>query len=962
MTSIPPVFSDTFQRNMDALERHRPELHRLVSGIEEIPPGRFLLTRSGLPTLEFTAPGRPPLLAYGPENPWNDSAVHLQTVTTGSRGLVCFVGMGLGYGPLLVLRERPEVSKLVILEPWMNIFCAALKAVDLSPLIVSDKVEFFLGETDFRGFEHAVARTATIQDTHILRHVPSFQWAPERYADLDRKVFMLINKLNAQGGTTNLCGHIFFRNRLRNLTLLRHCIPLEALEETFKGRPAVLVAAGPSLDRDIPALREAAGRSILIAADSALAPLLRAGIVPNFVTSIDYEEVNFEKLAPFLQEDWPFSLVATVKVSPAIPKTFPARRLFFAFNEDLAHNWLVRSLGVQTLVPAALSVAHLSLGLALVTGADPIIFVGQDLAYTSLDADHAAGTVFMEHGLPEGKEIFFVPGLDGGNVPTDRGLLSLKKQFEDILAQFPRTYINASAAGAHIEGTEVMRLSEAVTSFMKDRFDVASGVDDACAAARPYPVDALLRDCRTVLARIKKVTRHMERAGVLLPAARGAVLLLRGSGQPVRAFQDLPPSIAGQLVELDRINKSIDRPAELWEQVLELTFQALKENDDRTAAALRIRQQEGYLPWLVAEMERMEAVNRIRAVAIETYRGLVQDLMTHLLREQTLSARIREAPKRKDIEDLTRLYVRSGDMILARNTLRELRLLAPEDPGVSALAGTVCSGLLDLESALLFWSRAGLNGGEETAAARRLAAGPWIEHARKYGETYPHLLQTWLMRVGGLAGDDDVLAAQIEGIWGEFRQRIEAKLSENEVTAAERLLSPWEALAGRVPESIFLKARCASAREAIPEALLHMERAVELAPGRPDWLAFLARLLLEAGRFDEGIARLQDAVVLDPKTATLWEELGDVLVSASDYDGAVRAYEFCLAALPHLTGVLRKIGDCCLHSCRPGAAKAAYRAVLERSPQDPLALACLEKALQMEGLLGLKEESEPQGG
>ena len=108
---------------------------------------------------------------------------------------------------------------------------------------------------------------------------------------------MLINSLNAQGGTTRKRGEQFFHTRLKNMTMLRHWHRLEALRGSFKNKPAVLVAAGPSLDQSLPLLKEVQDNCVIIAVDSAVTPLTNAGIMPDFVTTLDCQEVNFEKIS-----------------------------------------------------------------------------------------------------------------------------------------------------------------------------------------------------------------------------------------------------------------------------------------------------------------------------------------------------------------------------------------------------------------------------------------------------------------------------------------------------------------------------------------------------------------------------------------------------------------------------------------------------------------------------------------
>ena len=56
--------------------------------------------------------------------------------------------------------------------------------------------------------------------------------------------------------------------------LAGHNVP--ALRDAYRGRPAVVAAAGPSLDAAVSPLRDLEGRALLVAADTALRPLLTA--------------------------------------------------------------------------------------------------------------------------------------------------------------------------------------------------------------------------------------------------------------------------------------------------------------------------------------------------------------------------------------------------------------------------------------------------------------------------------------------------------------------------------------------------------------------------------------------------------------------------------------------------------------------------------------------------------------
>ena len=57
--------------------------------------------------------------------------------------------------------------------------------------------------------------------------------------------------------------------------------------ENKEGYPAFIVSAGPSLDKNIDMLKEVKGRGMIMAVDTAIKPLLKKGIVPDIVASVD---------------------------------------------------------------------------------------------------------------------------------------------------------------------------------------------------------------------------------------------------------------------------------------------------------------------------------------------------------------------------------------------------------------------------------------------------------------------------------------------------------------------------------------------------------------------------------------------------------------------------------------------------------------------------------------------------
>ena len=941
-----------WQANMEALSHYRPELYEQIRHEKHEDAGR-LEDAGGWFNFVYPSgePDQPPRRAVVGDTPWEDVAFHLDTVPPEAKGLVVFLGMGLGYGPLLIQRERSVIAQVVIVEPSPALFGAALHAVDLRPLIASEKVLFFVGELDLERFEGAVSRVASLEDTHILRHLPSFQWQPQLYGELNNSVYMLLNQLNASGSTTRKCGTTFVENRLANLTLVHHSHSLDILRDAFQGRPAVLVAAGPSLDRTIPVLREVADRCVLIAADSALAPLVQAGIMPDFVTSIDYLDLNFEKLAPFLGQEWPFALLALIKATPLVPKRFPVRNLFLGFPEDLPHNWVIDALGIKTLPPSASSVAHLSLGLALVMGCDPVVFVGQDLSYTVAGGDHADGTVLMRSGLPQDREIFHVEAVGGGKVPTDRQMLSLQKLFEDIISETPRTYLNATVAGVRLRGTVEMPLAEAASRYFPSELPVDALLEEIIAKSPPMAVDTFLRRSRKTLDALGLVQGQLAKAIRLGTEAAAGLAAHAKLHRVCGSFADLPAEMRKLLARFDQQNSEIDRAQAVWEQVLELTFGILGENDRCRERNDGIRREEGYLAWTAAEVERINTINGERKQALEFYRERLASLVTYLEEDVGGGKKRRQGALQR-----VRRHLQKGNYVLAGRELRAGQPMAGEEADWLLAEGEIKAGMLDFSGAWDAWQRA-VNVAPEIVrrveALRHRFVDEWLGFVKRYGnageggDNYPHLLPLWLGRVADFFPEGEDLPTRLFPLWECHAERIGQWLAAGRFDLAQVVIDGWAVFADRLPDVRYRQSCSLAAQGRVEEALAILMELLARNDAESTWLAAAARLLLDAGRFGEGIERLQEAVERDPQAASLWAEIGERLFAGEDYEGAAMAFERCFLVLPDRYDVLRRLGDSLLANGARDAAVVAYEAVLAKFPDDETTCAQLAKVRAM---------------
>ncbi len=481
---------------------------------------RLILSLSGLPDLEVERPGGRRIILYNRENPLEavQSQMDGQTFPKGS--LTFLFGLGLGYRVLHILRTMEPGHAVYVVERDPDVLRWALALHDYSAHIRGGEMVFAVPEAE-------ALRTLIRERSGALLSGHIRLFLEECAQSLDRKTGLLhdaclrqVNAIRVNFNTAVQLGGTLIQNEILNLpkTLLGWS-PEGLLSGAFRNRPAIIVATGPSLQKNISFLRKARGRALVIAVAQALRVLLAYDIRPDILCSIDFGEYNYRELADAIGEaDMP--LLIHPQVYPRVPVAYQGD-LFVAPDR---HSLLVPPGGsAPSPLGHALTVAQTALNLALAAGADPIVFTGQDLAFgetSHVEGALARGRVTVNGNcvVMKGKqtdnvqEACWVPGYFGGRVLTNAVLYAFLEEIEATVRRHPdRRFINATEGGARIAGTERMALRDVLESRCRDEFPVA---DFLAAARRPLGTDTG-RLCRELEDARKHLERLLDRVGDL---------------------------------------------------------------------------------------------------------------------------------------------------------------------------------------------------------------------------------------------------------------------------------------------------------------------------------------------------------------------------------------------------------------------------------------------------------------
>ena len=335
-----------------------------------------------------------------------------------------------------------------VIETDRQLLKLALAHRDLKYLLSSERITIHLATTTE---EVAACMQRLLQDgiSTLVLYPAAVKAVSESMTDL--KVLLEAYSHQSLSIRRN-SGHLennFFQN------IQRADFHVTSLNEKLCQVPLVLVAAGPSLDKNIHQIQKVQPYAIILAVGRAVKPLLAAGVMPDLVIITDGQPFVYGNQLQGLGLEIPLIGLATCD-----PKAFKRHRGLrgIAFQEgfDLAEK-AAGNAGVPTTKTGG-SVATTALDLAMGWECNPIILVGQDLALEAGRTHaHAAGSGVIRHQ----ETLLQVKGNKTDTVLTTKNLNAYRVWIEQRVRQSPQiTVFNATEGGAAIAGTQPRSLEE----------------------------------------------------------------------------------------------------------------------------------------------------------------------------------------------------------------------------------------------------------------------------------------------------------------------------------------------------------------------------------------------------------------------------------------------------------------------------------------------------------------------
>jgi len=508
---------DLFNKNLFALKERDRELADHIASLSACPRVARKQGPDGRATLRVNAPDEEGSIKL-PDLGWP----LLDSVSEEISASLMVVVLGFGSGRMLseIVNRTSSQTFILLIEPDADLFAAALHETDLTSIIGLERVSLSVGEKPHTATLVRAEQEFTVFTLKNFTVVEN-PWSAPLYSAYFDEVKDKLEQLKKMGSqnivTLSSLGWQWKENIFENLPDIINSPPISAFFGKFSGVPAVIVAAGPSLSKNMMKLIPAKGKCLIISVDTAVRPLLGCGVEPDIVVSIDSQIENHLHLKGI---SLPKALYAlNPVVYPKIVREHSGPKAFMSYPEPV-FEWIEELIGQRGDVRAGGSVATSAFDLAVKLACSPIIFVGQDLAYTD-GKTHAVGTnqdmlgrsLLAEieqrgdYGEDGSENYFELPNIFGAPARSAVKMEAWRRWFELIIAHEPIKVFNATEGGIPVAGAQNISLNEACALHLNatgpipslDDFNVVSAVNSqASLSAVDNAISKAQNEARTI--------------------------------------------------------------------------------------------------------------------------------------------------------------------------------------------------------------------------------------------------------------------------------------------------------------------------------------------------------------------------------------------------------------------------------------------------------------------------------
>ena len=447
-------------RNMDArlarsLEQYLPEIQILqdenLFGMTGEQGNIYFLeeTQNGFLTVRIQDKDQKTYYLHSNKNVLAEADAFAETYVNMDAFTYHVLGAGLGYHWLAVGEHSLHGKKVHVYETDKTLLVLNLMLYQLSRQLKSWLV--LHEDPKLTALSHAIAE----EPKGFMIHYPSMRKLEQEELRRSFEKFFITDNSYRNHEDQLIINFQLNQKKLQEQKISEVSHVIKAMCQ----KKVVIVAAGPSLDKNIHVLQERTGDKdlFILATGTVFYKLMQMGIRPDAVIVTDSNQRVVYQIREHEKEDIPMLLLSTAYWGFAQqyqgPKYILLQKDFYC-AENIAQE------AGYHLFQTGGSVSTTALDVAVFAQAKEIIFIGLDLAFTD-NLAHASGT--SNQLVADAERLIPIKAYDGGTVLADQKFIIYREWMESRLQEPDAKgipVINATEGGCFLKGAEHRKLSE----------------------------------------------------------------------------------------------------------------------------------------------------------------------------------------------------------------------------------------------------------------------------------------------------------------------------------------------------------------------------------------------------------------------------------------------------------------------------------------------------------------------
>ena len=441
--------------NMLALSSTQPLLSVKLGKIKPSSKLQLTYSRSKLPVPKILKDGRSFTL-HSTFDPLKEGERYYSSSPHG--GYLLFLGFGAGYHiqPFL---KRSDISGIVIIDYGADLFKSLISQLDMRHFILDKRVRFLIDPQPEDIVKDMLDNYLPAVSGNLYLHQlrSRIELDDKKFSEAREKITEVLKSISEDYSVQSYFGKRWFINSIENLKIA------ENSSTTLNPiRTALITAAGPSLESQLPELKRQKPSSTLIATDTSLPFLLKHDLLPDMVISIDCQHITYHHFLSGYPEKIPLILDLA---SPNHLTRRTDRLVFFTSGHPFSKyvNTVWRKF--PYIDTSGGNVSHAAVSLAESLGAQSIYLYGTDFSFPE-GKTYARGTYLYPYfhsisGRRSSLENRFFSFLlrneniikvkeDGYLRYTTKPMISYKERLEESTARLSSRVIPMPGKGEHI--------------------------------------------------------------------------------------------------------------------------------------------------------------------------------------------------------------------------------------------------------------------------------------------------------------------------------------------------------------------------------------------------------------------------------------------------------------------------------------------------------------------------------